>query len=82
MFPIDDNLPEIQVILKRFGQRNENIEIILGSLEKAKIDIDGAKIINGLSTDILNRYSIEMDEQPKVKERINLYEKVKSFLQF
>lgn len=82
MFPIDDNLPEIQVILKRFGQRNENIEIILGSLEKAKIDIDGAKTINGLSTDILNRYSIEMDEQPKVKERINLYEKVKSFLQF
>ena len=82
MFPIDENLPEIQVILKRFGKRNENIELIVGSLEDTKIDINGAKKINELSSDILNRYALEMEEQPKVKEHINLYEKVKSFLQF
>ena len=80
MFPITDNLTEVQEILRIFGLRNRDFESCYGSLDECSINIHGSSIINALADTICNSYAKQKKEINHDKEKY--FSKVKSFFKF
>lgn len=81
MFPIQDKLPDVQQVLKIYGERNQEFEYFYGTLEDVDINLDGAKIINETVDKICSSYSIDSHEET-IKNKINRHSKINPFLQF
>lgn len=75
MFPIDSNLSELYIIFYRFGVRNEEALDFFNGIDKAdkEININSAKVINELSSELIKKYS----KEERIDETLNI--KVKSF---
>lgn len=81
MFPIEEDLSKLNELLTIFGERNQEFENFYGSLEDAKVVIDGAVLLNQMKEEICSLYNIDEKEQ-NIKKKINHYmnQGIKSFL--
>lgn len=81
LYPIQENLSNLQNILKIFGERNEELGNFYGILEDVYINNDGGKILDGMTEEICNTYNMNNQEET-IKNKINYYSKRTPFLQF
>lgn len=81
MFPIQSNDNSLLEILRIFGERNTEFELFYDSLEDVDINLNGASKLENYKEEILNTYDCSHKED-LIKEKIDHYSKVKSFLKF
>ncbi len=74
MFPIQEENDDLLKIFEMFGERNKSFEFYFGSLENAKINMNGGIYINNISDKVIRTYHKDTE---KVKDN-TYFELIKS----
>ena len=81
LFPVEENMPELNSLLAAFAFRNEDCDLFFGSLDNVEINFNGIELLNNNRNDILDAYNLKegLVEPQKQKNRMDVFNK---FLQF